>query len=91
MKAVYTDPESGNLDVEWVTQGTSQTRRNRAQAIRTIISDLTAAYGSDVPIVAVINQAEQEGIDRVKAEEMVEKMVRESVLYTPSSGVVRFT
>jgi replicative DNA helicase Mcm len=91
MKAVYTDPESGDLDVEWVTQGTSQTRRNRAQAIRTIITDLIAAYGSDVPTIAVIDQAEQEGIDRGKAEEMVEKMIRESVLYTPSNGVVRFT
>jgi replicative DNA helicase Mcm len=91
MKAVYTDPESGNLDVEWVTQGTSQTRRNRAQAIRTIITDLISAYGSDVPIIAVIDQAEQEGIDRGKAEEMVEKMIQESVLYSPSNGVVRFT
>jgi replicative DNA helicase Mcm len=91
MKAVYTDPESGDLDVEWVTQGTSQTRRNRAQAIRTIITDLIAAYGSDVPIIAVIDQAEQEGIDRVKAEEMVERMIQESVLYSPSNGVIRFT
>jgi replicative DNA helicase Mcm len=79
------------IRLEWVTQGTSQTRRNRAQAIRTIITDLIAAYGSDVPTIAVIDQAEQEGIDRGKAEEMVEKMIRESVLYTPSNGVVRFT
>ena len=89
MNAVYIDPESGDLDVEWVTQGTSQTRRNRAQAIQGIITDLATAYGADVPIVSVLDQAEQEGIDRSKAEEMVEKMIRESVLYSPSNGVVR--
>ena len=90
MRSVYTDPESGDLDVDWVIQGTSKTQRNRAQAIHAIITDLVAAYGTDVPLVAVLDQAEQEGMDRGKAEDMVEKMIREGVLYAPSNGVVRF-
>ncbi len=90
MKEVYVDPESGRLDVDVVEVGTSKTRRDRARTIREIISDLEREYGAEVPLTEVYDMAEEEGIEREKAEEAVEVMKRDGILFSPGVGVVRF-
>ncbi len=90
LKRVFVDPETGKLDADWVNVGTTKTRRDRARSIREIIKELVKEYGEEVPIEAVLDAAEEEGTEREKAEEMIEVMKREGVLYAPGGGVVKF-
>lgn len=90
LKQVFVDPESGRLDVDWVNAGISKTRRDRARSIREIIKDLEREYGEEVPLIEVLDQAEQDGMEREKAEEIIEVMKRDGILYSPVGGVIKF-
>jgi replicative DNA helicase Mcm len=87
---VFVDPETGRLDVDWIAAGTTKTRRDRARSIREIIKELEREYGEEIPVDEVLELAEEEGMEREKAEEIIEAMKRDGILYSPGSGVIRF-
>ncbi|MDI6729911.1 MAG: minichromosome maintenance protein MCM, partial [Thermodesulfovibrionales bacterium] len=90
LRQVFVDPETGRLDVDWVVSGMSKTRRDRARIIREIIKELEKEYGDEVPIAEVLDQAEVEGMERDKVEEIIEVMKRDGILYSPGGGVIKF-
>ncbi len=90
LKRVFVDPETGRLDTDWVTVGITKTRRDRARSIREIIKDLEREYGEEVPLDEVLDLAEEEGMEREKAEEIIDVMKRDGILFSPSSGVIKF-
>jgi len=90
LKRVFVDPETGRLDTDWVTVGITKTKRDRARSIREIIKDLEREYGEEVPLEEVLDLAEEEGMEREKAEEIIEVMKRDGILFSPSSGIVKF-
>ncbi|MGB7533894.1 MAG: minichromosome maintenance protein MCM [Halobacteriota archaeon] len=88
LKHVFTDPETDKLDVDWINVGTTKTRRDRARSIKAIITELEAEHGDEVPIEDVLDIAEEEGMDRDKAEEVIEAMKRDGLLFSRGSGVI---
>jgi len=90
LKHVFVDPETGKLDTDWITVGTTKTRRDRARSIREIIKELEKEYGDEVPIEEVLDLAEEEGMEREKAEDIIEVMKRDGILFAPGSGVIKF-
>ena len=90
LKRVFVDPETGKLDTDWITVGTTKTRRDRARSVREIIKELEKEYGDEVPIEEVLDLAEEEGMEREKAEEMIEVMKRDGILFSPGGGVIKF-
>ncbi|HID20150.1 MAG TPA: minichromosome maintenance protein MCM [Methanophagales archaeon] len=90
LRQVFVDPETGKLDTDWVTVGTTKTRRDRARSIREIIKELENEYGEEVPIEEVLDLAEEEGMEREKAEDIIEVMKRDGILFSPGSGVIKF-
>ena len=90
MKSVYTDPESGNLDVDWVVAGTSKTKRERAASIRDIMQSIEHDFGPEIPAIEIVKRAQEEGIGADKAEKVLELLKRDGIIFSPSSGVVRF-
>ena len=88
LKHVFTDPETDKLDVDWINAGTTKTRRDRARSIKAIITELEAEHGDEVPIEDVLDIAEEEGMDRDKAEEVIEAMKRDGLLFSRGSGVI---
>jgi replicative DNA helicase Mcm len=90
LRQVAVDPETGRLDADWVTVGTTKTRRDRARSIREIIKELEKDYGEEVPLDEVLDLAEEEGMERDKVEEIIEAMKRDGILYSPGSGVIKF-
>jgi len=90
LRRVFVDPETGKLDADWITVGTTKTRRDRARSIRETIKELEKEYGEEVPIEEVLDLAEEEGMEREKAEEIIEVMKKEGILYSPGSGVIKF-
>jgi replicative DNA helicase Mcm len=90
LKRVFVDPETGKLDVDWVTVGTTKTKRDRGRTIREIIKELEKEYDEEVPIEEVLDLAEERGIEKDKAEDIIEIMKRDGILFSPGSGVVKF-
>lgn len=90
MKSVYTDPESGHLDVDWVVAGTSKTKRDRGKTIREIMVELEKTHGADIPALEVAAIAEKEGITREKVEEVLELLKRDGIIFSPTHGVIKF-
>ena len=88
LKHVFTDPETDKLDVDWINAGTTKTRRDRARSIKAIITELEAEHGDEVPVEDVLDIAEEEGMDRDKAEEVIEAMKRDGLLFSRGSGVI---
>lgn len=88
LKHVFTDPETDKLDVDWINAGTTKTRRDRARSIKAIITEMEAEHGDEVPIEDVLDIAEEEGMDRDKAEEVIEAMKRDGLLFSRGSGVI---
>ncbi|MHC1611350.1 MAG: minichromosome maintenance protein MCM [Candidatus Methanospirareceae archaeon] len=90
LNQVFVDPETGRLDVDWVAVGTTKSRRDRARSIREIIKELEDEYGEEVPIDAVLDLAEEKGMERERAEEIIDAMRRDGILFSPESGVIKF-
>ena len=90
LKLVSVDPETGKLDTDWIAVGTTKTRRDRAKSISEVIKELEKEYGDEVPIEEVLDLAEEEGMEREKAEDMIELMKRDGILFSPGSGVIKF-
>jgi replicative DNA helicase Mcm len=90
LKRVFVDPETGKLDTDWIAVGTTKTRRDRAKSISEVIKELEKEYGDEVPIEEVLDLAEEEGMEREKAEDMIELMKRDGILFSPGSGVIKF-
>ncbi len=88
LKQVFVDPETGKFDVDWVIAGTSKTMRDRARTIKAIIMEFEAEHGDEVPIEDVLDTAEEEGINRDKAEEIIEAMKRDGLLFSRGLGVI---
>ena len=78
------DSEDDSEDENWVTA------QVMPKSIRAIINECEKDYGEEIPVIEVLNRAEEEGIDRDKAEDLIEAMKRDGILYSPIEGVVKF-
>jgi len=72
------------------TEGKTKPGRDRARSIREIIKELEKKKGEEIQMDEVLDAAEEEGIGRDKAEEIIEVMKRDGLLYSPGSGVIKF-
>ncbi|MDI6810879.1 MAG: minichromosome maintenance protein MCM, partial [archaeon] len=90
LRTVYVDPETGRLDVDWVTAGTTKTQRDRSRMVVEIIHQLERDYGDEVPVDEILASAEERGIEREKGEKTIDELKRDGIIFSPSKGVLRF-
>jgi replicative DNA helicase Mcm len=83
LKEIATDPETGEIDIDYAYSGTSKKQRDRIMIIKKIIEDLEENYDKGVPEEEILNAAEDEGIDRIKAKEILRKLKQMGEIYTP--------
>jgi len=86
---VGVDPETGRLDADWIAVGTTKTRRDRAKIIRDIVRGLIKEHGGDAcPIEEVYEHAQSDGIERQRAEEIIEGLLRDGTFFSPKHGMI---
>ena len=90
LKTVYVDPETGKLDVDWVTVGTTKTQRDRSRTIVEIVQELEKEYGNEVPVKEILDLAEEGGIEREKAEKAIDMLKMDGIFFSSSHNVVGF-
>lgn len=87
LKQVGVDPETGEFDIDVVESGVSSSQRNRQQTIKHILKNMAGESSCDME--DVLDEAEEEGLDRGKAEKMVKQLMRDGEVFEPEPGKVK--
>ncbi|MFB6100026.1 MAG: LAGLIDADG family homing endonuclease [Candidatus Nanohalobium sp.] len=88
LKQVGMDPETGEFDIDIIESGVSNSQRNRLQTIKQLIDQL-AGDDDSAEIEEVLEHAEDEGMEKEQAEEIIERLKREGELFEPEQGHVQ--
>jgi replicative DNA helicase Mcm len=72
------------FDETTLQTGTKGAVRNKERTIRNIVSKLQNEGGGDAQMLDILNEAESMGINREKAEYIIEKLLQMGGLYRPS-------
>lgn len=81
------DIETGKIDIDRA-EGARATasQRSRIRVLNDVIDDLAKTHGKDIPIDDILKQARKEGLD--DPEKILEKMLREGMLFSPRQGYI---
>jgi replicative DNA helicase Mcm len=88
MQEVAFDTETGQFDIDRIATGITATQRTHIAAIRRILETLTEKLGKLVPLSDVLREAEAEGIERGKTEEIIENLRRKGDIMEPRPGFI---
>src|SRR3989344_1316683 len=88
MKEVMFDVETGKFDIDRITTGITATQRNQIALVRRVIDSLTEKIGKNIPIQDVMTEAEAEGIDRAKTEEIIDNLKKKGDIFEPKPGLI---
>jgi len=89
MRKVGVDPETGFLDADIIASGTSKSTRDRTKSVMDIIKDVSKEHQGPAPRDAVLDRAEELGIDRAKAEEIIDRLRRDGSVFEPKPGTIK--
>jgi replicative DNA helicase Mcm len=88
LKQVGMDPETGDFDIDIIESGVSNSQRNRLQTLKKLIDQL-AGDDDSAEIEEVLEHAEEEGMEKDQAEEIIERLKREGELFEPQQGYIQ--
>jgi replicative DNA helicase Mcm len=80
------DPETGMIDVDRSEGSVTSAERSRIRVILDIIDEMSATK-KEILVDDILNAAKKDGVD--DAEEVLEKLKREGMLFEPSPGYVQ--
>lgn len=89
LRKVGVDPETGFLDADIIASGTTKSTRDRTKSVIDIIRDVSREQQGPAPRDAVLDRAEELGIERSKAEEIIDRMRRDGDVFEPRPGMLK--
>ena len=88
MEEVLVDKETGAIDYDVLTTGTTKSKREKMKIILTIIKDYTRENDS-IPYEELLEQAKELGLDEMEVNELVEALKKNGDIYEPKPGLIR--
>jgi replicative DNA helicase Mcm len=88
MEEVAFDKETGKFDIDRITTGITAVQRSQIASVRRIFDMLTEKIGKAIPLQDIIKEAEAEGIDRAKAEDIIENLKKKGDIMEPRPGLL---
>ncbi len=88
MKEVAFDVETGKFDIDRIATGISATQRSQIAIIRKVIDALAEKVGKTILINDILTEAEAEGIERHKAEEILDSLKKKGDVFEPKPGLI---
>jgi replicative DNA helicase Mcm len=87
LEAIGVDPETGDFDADVVETGTSKSQRDRIKGIKEIIQEVDAEYEEEpgAPIDAIVEYADDAGIDEDSVNEELDNLRRKGDVYSPAT------
>ena len=89
LRKVGIDPETGFLDADIIASGTSKSTRDKTKSIKDIVREVCKEHQGLAPVEIVLDIAEQSGIERDRAEGIVERLRRDGDLIEQRPGMLR--
>ena len=89
LRKVGIDPETGFLDADIIASGTSKSTRDKTKSIKDIVREVCKEHQGLAPLETVLDLAEQAGIERDRAEGIVERLRRDGDLIEQRHGMLR--
>ncbi len=89
LEQIAIDPETGKIDIDYAFTGTSATQRDRIAIIKRIIEELEMENERGAPEEEIFRLAEQRGISRQKAEEILVKLRQNGEIFSPRNGLYK--
>jgi replicative DNA helicase Mcm len=89
LEQIAVDPETGEIDIDYAFTGTSKTQRDRILTIKRIVEELERSYERGAPEEEILRLAEEEGVNRERAREILYKMRERGELYSPRPNYFR--
>lgn len=89
MQEVAYDAETGKFDIDRITTGITATQRSQISILRRLIDMLADKVGKSIPIADILNEAEAEGIDRAKTEEILDSLKKKGDIFEPKPGLIQ--
>ncbi len=89
LRKVGVDPETGFLDADIIASGTTKSTRDRTKSVMDIIRDVSREQQGPASREAVLDRAEELGIERSKAEEIIDRMRRDGDVFEPRPGMLK--
>ena len=91
LEQVMKDPETGMLDADIISVGTSKSQRDKIHIIMSIIKELAGKYDGLAPRDEVVALGEEKGINKEKIEDMLTRLKSSGEVYEPKHGYVKLT
>jgi replicative DNA helicase Mcm len=89
LKKVGVDPDTGFLDADIIATGMTKSTRDRTKSVMDVIRDISKEHQGPAPKDAVLDRAEELGIDRAKAEEIIDRLRRDGDVFEPRPGMLK--
>ena len=88
LSEIGVDPETGKIDIDRITTGVTASQRSNIHVIKDIIKELEGLIGKQIPLDDVLLKAKEKGMDPEKAEDIVDALKKEGVIFTPRAGFI---
>ena len=82
------DEETGEFDIDRIATGITASQRNKISVVKDLIDELQEEVGKMIPMEDLIREAENQGVDEEKVEEIVQKLKRSGDLFSPRHGFI---
>ncbi|HII07708.1 MAG TPA: minichromosome maintenance protein MCM [Methanotrichaceae archaeon] len=90
LRQVGVDPETGLLDADVLAVGMSKSSRDKTRLMIDLIKEVSSLHQGPAPLEVVLDRAEAElGMDRHKAEEMIQRLRRNGDIFEPRPGFLK--
>jgi len=82
------DPETGKIDIDRITTGVSASQRSHISVVKEIIKELEGLIGKQIPVDDILLRVKEKGMDTEKAEDIIDILKKEGVIFTPRAGFI---
>ena len=90
LKDIGVDPETGEIDIDRIGDGTPKSDRDKIQRVTEEIALLEEEFAGDAPLnVLLSNMNEKYGVSEEKTEQIVRNLKQKGVIYEPNAGYFR--
>ena len=82
------DPETGKIDIDRITTGVTASTRSNINIIKDIIKELEGLIGKQIPMDDILLKAKDKGMDPERAEDILDVLKKEGVIFAPRAGFI---
>jgi replicative DNA helicase Mcm len=82
------DPETGKIDIDRISTGVPASQRGNISMVKDIIKELEGLIGKQIPVDDILLRAKERGMDQEKAEDIIDVLRKEGVVFAPRPGFI---